>query len=361
MKMNFEEARNIISEIDKNMAELFEKRMETVKMIADHKKATGIPITDPEREAVLTENNIKYVSNEFQGYYRNFFKTTLDVSKEYQRKLIEGSRIAYQGVEGAFSYIAAGKIFPGANLISYPDFASVYKAVESGECDEGVLPVENSYAGEVVQVLDLMFNGSLYVNSIHNLKIHQNLVAVKGTKLSDIKKVISHKQALAQCMDYIKENNFETVEESNTAVAAKKVADACDPQIAAIASAETAALYGLEVIAPNINESDINVTRFAVISKTENKKVDGNYSLLIFTVNNTAGALAKALNIIGAYEFNMSVLRSRPMKNTPWEYYFYVELEGNLNSEDGKRMLRALEVDCKQIKVLGSMNGIVEL
>ena len=361
MNQKFDDARKSITEIDKEIARLFEKRMDQVYEIGLVKKEMGIPVFDSEREESLKERNSSYVKNEYRGYYKRFFEKTLEVSKEYQRKIIKGSKVAYSGVEGAFAYIAARKIFPDSELVAYSDFQAAYKAVESGECDEAVLPIENSFAGEVGQTMDLMYSGSLFVNAVYNLKVTQNLLGVKGAKLDDVKTVLSHRQALDQCADYIRNKNLEAKEENNTAKAAKKVAELNDKSTAAIASIETAEIYGLEVLDTNINESDDNVTRFAVFSQIQNEKAGTNYSLLTFTVGNTAGALAKALNIIGAFEFNMNVLRSRPVKETPWEYYFYIELEGDINSDDGKRMLNALSVECKNIKVLGSVDRIIKL
>ena len=267
------EERTKINEIDEKMAALFEERMQAARVIAAYKKEHGLPIYDAERERELLERNKSYLhDHEISAYYTRFFSDVTAISKQYQERLISGSRIAYCGIEGAFANIAATKIFPYGKAISYPDFRAAYEAVENGECDCCVLPVENSYAGDVGQVMDLMFSGSLYVNGIYTLRIAQHLLGVKGAKLSDIRTVVSHPQAIAQCAGYIRRKGYQTEEYSNTAAAAKEVKERNDPSAAAIASVETARLYGLEILDHDINESAGNSTRFAVFSPAENLK-----------------------------------------------------------------------------------------
>lgn len=268
----------------------------------------------------------------------------------------EMMKVAYSGIEGAFAQIAAKRLYPNEELISYKNFNDAYEAVEEEKCDVAVLPIENSYAGEVGQVTDLMFGGSLLIDEVYEMRITQNLLGIKGAKISDIKKVISHPQALGQCENFIAENNIEQEIAVNTARAAYAVAQMNDKSVAAIASVETAEIYGLEVIEPNINESKDNTTRFAVFKRKEdinceNEKND-NF-ILLFTVPNVAGGLAKAINIIGEYGFNMHILRSRPMKSLAWNYYFYVEAEGDITSVYGTEMIARLSFWCEIVKIVG--------
>ena len=220
------------------------------------------------------------------------------------------------------------------------------------------MPIENSFAGEVGQVLDLMYKGSLYINGVYDLAVSQNLVGVKGAVISDIQEVISHPQALMQCGEFIKTHGFEQLQATNTAIAAQKVAELNDKSIAAIASRETAELYGLSVIEKDINEGNFNTTRFAVFSRAENTdKASENNFLLLFTVSHVAGALAKAISVIGEHGFNMKVLRSRPVKDSNWQYYFYVEAEGNIHGEQGEKMLESLKEYCEQLKIIGNYSS----
>ncbi len=355
---SLDEARKIINEVDAEMAELFEKRMAAARAVAEYKMAHGLKIYDAAREDEVIRRNSELIEDfELREYYVNFLKNNMAVSRSYQDRIMSGMKVAFCGTEGAFAHIATCKLFPTARKLAYPDFVSAYRAVEEGECDVAMLPVENSYNGEVGQVTDLMFSGSLYINAMSDLAVTQDLLAVKGASVSEIKTVISHPQALGQCADYIREHGFETEEYTNTALAAKYVAEHGDKSIAAIASAEAAEIFGLEVLERNINASRSNTTRFAVFSRAENEtnsKKNGVHTVLLFTVRNEAGALAEAIHIIGKHGFNMQSLRSRPMKDLLWQYYFYVELDGNINTYDGREMMRELGSYCDKLKSVGT-------
>ena len=266
-------------------------------------------------------------------------------------------KIAYSGIEGAFAYIAAKRVFPEQKLISFPDFRSAYEAAEKGLCDYAVLPIENSYAGEVGQVTDLLFQGSLFVNGVYSLNVTQNLLGVKGSCLKDIRKVISHPQALEQSADFIRAHGFESEQALNTARAAKLVSELGDKKLAAIASEETAQLYGLEILERGINGHEDNSTRFAILSKNQNDKVETGSTretfILMFAVKDEAGALVKVLNKLGEFGYNMSVIHSRPLKALAWSYYFYIEAEGEYGSSAYKQMLSEMEYRCSKLKVLG--------
>ncbi len=358
-----EQARAAINAVDRKMAELFKERMEAVRDIAAYKQERGLPIFDAEREkAVLARNAAAYADDDTRAFYVSFLQDVMDVSKRYQHRLLEGMNVAYSGVEGAFADIAARRIFPDAVYTGCPDFTAAYHAVESGECECAVLPIENSYAGVVGQVMDLMFEGDLYVNGIYSLPVTQNLLGLPGASMQQIRTVISHPQALAQCADYIRMHGWETVKATNTALAARQVALNGDVSVAAIASAETAALYGLDVIDHDINESHTNTTKFAVFSRVEQRPAgDASKFLLLFTVNDVAGALAKAINVIADYGFNMKVLRSRPVRERAWQYYFYVEAEGDETAENGQRMLKELAEQCETLKIAGHYTTEVSL
>ena len=358
MKDKLTQARELINEIDKKMAELFVRRMRASELVADHKREHGLDILDPVREAEVIKRNSELVTDEvYREYYVNFQKSTMALSRAYQTRLLQGMTVAYSGTEGAYAHIAATRLFPTAKKIGYGSFDEAYAAVERGECDVAVLPIENNYNGDVGQVSDLMFSGSLYVNNVTELAISHDLLAPKGTRLEDVKTVISHPQALGQCHSYIVKHGFEEIEFSNTALAAKHVATLTDGKTAAIASAEAADIFGLEVLDTNVNASRSNTTRFAVFSRSRadiGAKDARVRSILFFTVKNKAGALAKAVDVIAKHGFNMGVLRSRPMKELMWQYYFYVETEGDLSSEEGKKMMEELRQHCDRLKSVGA-------
>ncbi len=265
-------------------------------------------------------------------------------------------KIAYSGIEGAFANIVAKKIFPEDEPVPFKNFRETYDAVSAGLCDYAVLPIDNSYSGEVTEVMDLLFEGNLYINALYSLPVIQNLLGVPGSTKEDIRKVVSHPKALEQCDGYIRKCGYEAVQAANTARAAREVAAQKDRSTAAIASLETAEIYGLEVLEEHINESDDNTTRFVVVSKEKGRLglfEEEESFIMLFSVDNSAGALLLPLQIIARYEYNMKVLHSRPLKHHKWQYYFYVEMEGDYNTENGMKMTRVLEEECRFIKVLG--------
>ena len=358
-----EQARAIISEADRELAKVFEKRMAAVRTVAAYKKAHGLPITDRSREEEILREEAGLIADEsLRPFYVSFLRETIGISKSYQHRLLDGMRVAYSGVEGAFANIAAEKIFPDATAVAHADFASAYKAVEDGTCDCAVLPIENSQNGDVGRVLDLAYFGKLYVSGVYEVEIVHNLLAVKGTTMDEVRTVVSHEQALGQCANYLEKHGFATEEAVNTAVAAKMVASAGRHDLTAIGSAEAAAKFGLKVLESHINDNSNNTTRFAVFTreKREASSDDGRF-LMLFSVNNAAGSLGRAINVIGEHGFNLRALKSRPRKELAWEYYFYAESEGNIASPAGQAMLEALKECCHDLKVLGSYEQEVRL
>lgn len=356
-----ENARLIINETDRDMAKLFSERMKAAKIIAAYKKERGLPVYDAEREAELIKRNCELIEDEeLKPYYSDFIRKTIGISRDYQNYLIQGAKIAYCGVPGAFAYAAAKRLFERGEYVPYGSFAEAYNAVLDGECDNAVLPIENSSAGEVGEVCDLIFAGPLYINRTADLPVTQNLLTVRGAKISDVKTVVSHPQALAQCANYIKAKGFAAKEFSNTALAAKYAAEQNDKSLAAIGTLEAAELYGLDAAERNINEAKTNTTRFAVLSRAESGgpgHSDDNF-FLVFSVKNRAGALAEAINIIGKYGYNMRALHSRPLPSLLWQYYFYMECEGNVRTADGEKMLSELSAYCEKLKLVGSYSSV---
>ena len=356
-----ENSRKIINDTDKKMAELFVTRMKAAEAIAAYKKERGLPVYDAERETALIRRNCELIDDPtIRSYYADFIAKTIGISRAYQNYLIKGARVAYCGVPGAFAYAAARRLFPQGEYVSFGSFAEAYGAVVSGDCESAVLPIENSSAGEVGEVCDLIFAGPLFINRTADLSVTQNLLTVKGAGAGAVKTVVSHPQALMQCSEFIKSKGYAAREFSNTALAAKYVSEQNDESLAAIGTAEAAELYGLDVAVPNVNKNKANTTRFAVLSRVENDgpgKTDDNF-FIVFSVKNRAGALAGAINIIGKYGYNMRALHSRPSKDLPWQYYFYMECEGNVRTEDGKNMLSELSSYCEKLRLIGSYSSV---
>ena len=357
MSSKLDDARKIINEVDSKMAELFVERMKAAEMVYEYKKEFGLPILDKKREDAVIEKNSAMIEDDvLKGYYIDYIKNLMSISRAYQHRMQSGLKVAYSGVEGAFAHIAAGRIFPDSNRISYRDFKSAYDSVVNGESDVAVLPIENSYAGEVGQTIDLIFSGELFINGIYELEIHQNLLGLPSATVDDIKKVTSHQQALSQCSDYITLRSFDTEEANNTAIAAKAVASMNDKSLGAIASVETAEIYGLKILQANINKRGENTTRFAVLSKVKASSPSLSSSVIMFSVKNEAGSLANAISIIGKYGYNMTALRSRPLKKHSWQYYFYIEIDGTTDNETGKKMIEELNMVCDRLKVAGTFS-----
>ena len=354
--MDLDKARKAINEVDEEMARLFERRMDAVRLVAEYKKEHGIPVEDTAREEHIVRKNAAFIENEeYRSYYVSFLRSTIELSKSMQHRLLDGMRVAFSGVEGAFADIVAKRIFPDATTVPHGDFADAYHAVVNGDCDCVLLPVENSFNGDVGKVLDLAYFGNLYITGVYEAEIVQNLLGVPGAALSDVKTVISHPQALGQCAAYIKHYGFNTVEAVNTAVAVQQVAEIGRPDIAAIGSVEAGEMFGLHKIEGHINESGQNTTRFAVFSRARRTpSAKDTRFIMLFTVNNTAGSLGRAVSVIGEHGFNLRALKSRPTKELVWDYYFYVEGEGNLTDANGKAMLEALKACCSSVKILGS-------
>ena len=264
-----DKARAEIDAVDAQLAALFERRMAAVLAVAEYKKAHGLPIFDAAREAVVLDKAAARIQEPaLRPYYRDHVQNMMDVAKQYEAAVLGRNRAAYQGVEGAFAHIALKALFPHAEAISYPTWDEVFDAVERGDASHGVVPFENSHAGDVSAVLDLCYNHpDLWVVDVYDLPVSQNLLVLPGTQLNELKMVYSHQQAIAQSETFLRQFHLPATAMPNTAMAAKFVADGGDRRHAAIASVETAALYGLEVLVPSINTDGDNTTRFIVLSR----------------------------------------------------------------------------------------------
>lgn len=353
MKKSLNDLRIEIDKIDDEMAAIFEKRMNVVKNISIIKQENNLPVLDSSRENEIFIKNISKVKEELQPYYQSFLKEILETSKSYQRNILKENLVGYQGVEGSFSYLATQEIYPTENKISYPTFEKAILAVENDEINSAVLPFENSYTGEVGEILDLLLKHNVFVNKILDINLEQNLVGIKGSKLQNIEKIYSHEQALTQCASFIHSlGNIQLIPYSNTSLAAKHILSLNDPTCAVITSKETARLHNLEIIKENINDNHDMTTKFITVSKKLCK--NGNRFSLLFTVPEGKGQLLEIIKIFSNHDFNLESIKSRTMKNSPWKYYFYIEAEGNINSDKTKELLKELNDSCEFVKILGN-------
>ena len=348
-----EQARLTINEVDRRMAELFCQRMQAVESVARYKAAHQLPIFDAAREEALLKKNSSYIQDlRYLPYYEKFLRSAISVSKEYQSTLIDSTTVGYFGAEGSHTHVAEQALFPCEKAVSYATFEEIFDAVDAGEISYGVIPFENSHTGDVGNILDLLRSHDVYIRRVFDLKIRQNLLGLPGATLSGIKTVYSHPQGLMQCKEYLQQAGAEGVAYASTALAAKHVKELGDPANAAIASLATAELYGLSVLARDINTSDDNTTRFIIIAKSMAE--NGNRFSLLFTLHHEVGQLAGVMRIVSDLGFNLECIKSRPLKNAPWQYYFYIEVVGDLSGAAASSLLAQLREFCTQIKVLGT-------
>lgn len=342
-------ARTQIDAIDAQMAQLFAQRMDAVRHVVQYKRQHGLPVLDASREEAVVSKNLALLPQpEYAEWYEAFLRHNMALSRQFQARVLGEDIAAYQGVEGAFSHIVTQTLFPHARQQACATWAQVFDAVEHGDAAYGVLPFENSNAGDVSEVLDLCFlHESLHVVQMYDLPVRQNLLGVPGATLADVRTVVSHPQALSQTTRFCGQLGVATQACINTAEAARLVAQQADKSVAAIASQETAALYGLTVLAQEIQNREDNTTRFIIIGRKSSAQ--GNRFSLLFTVEHTVGALAGVIQAIGALGINMECIKSRPMPGAKWEYYFYTEMVGSPTPD----VLDALAKICKTVRLLG--------
>lgn len=351
-----EQARAQIDTVDRQMAALFEQRMAAVRQVIEYKQATGMPILDSGREAQVIEKNTAYIAEEvLRPYYADLLRAQMALSRQYQAYVLGRDVVAHQGAEGAYSHIALTRLFPRARALSLATFDEVFDTVQDGRAAYGVIPFENSTAGDVSDVLDLLYNHSLYIVQMYDLPIRHNLLGVPGAHLRDVTDVYGHPQALRQSEAFLTKTGLAThswpPQAPNNALAAQYVAAQKDPTKAATASAEAAALYGLEVLAEDINTDSDNTTRFIVVGKEP--PVGGDRFCLLFTVDNKPGALALVIQAVAEAGFNMECIKSRPRPHVPFEYYFYIELVG-AHQPDRERLMERMSSICETVRLLGT-------
>lgn len=372
-----EESRKKIDETDKQLVNLFKERMETAADVAEYKRKNGLPIHDPARERQLLAKIAELSGSEFSDYGKVLYSTILSLSKSYQRALLgvesdvytkiqkaldetnkvfpETAKVACQGVEGAYSGIAAGRLFALPDITYCPSFDSVFDALDKGECEYGVLPLENSTAGSVVKIYDLMMHHNFNIVRSIRIKIDHCLLAKRGTKPEDIKEVFSHEQAINQCSQFIKEHpEIKFTPVANTAVASKAVATSERNDVAALSSRQCAELYGLNNLISSVQDQGNNYTRFICISKKLEIYPGADKTTIMAATGDTPGALYQLLSLFFAHGINITKLESRPMPTRDFEYIFYLDLDVSIYSPKLKTVLSELERYSGEFRYLGS-------
>lgn len=374
--LDLQEIRNEIDCVDRELVKLFEKRMELTTNVAKYKIETGKKVLDPEREQQKLAAIEQLVSNEMNKRSINeIFTQIMANSRKYQYMLLEtmgqtlredyealdelpvaGCRVVYQGVPGAYAYIAVKRFF-GEDVDNYnvKTWRDAMEAVKRGDADYAVLPIENSTAGIVSDVYDLLQEYNNYIVAETYVKVEHALLGLPGASVSDIKQVYSHAQALMQCRSFLNgHQEWQTSEMINTAVSAKKVMEDGDKSQAAIASVEAAKLYGLDILQEKINTDDNNTTRFVIISNKRAFLKNAGKVSICFETEHTAGSLYDMLSHIIYNGLNMTKIESRPIEGKAWQFRFFIDFMGNIDDASVMNALRGIEEEAMNIKLLGN-------
>ena len=374
--MDLTDIRNEIDQIDNELTALLERRMNCSLKVAEIKRAEGLPVYHPGREQSIFEK-VKAKSEKYGDYFVEIYRLLMECSRAVQYEdLIERNtlserieaapkaleikgEVACYGQVGAFTHIAL-TTFEGENInpVFCDTFEEVFKAVESGKTEFGFVPVENSSAGSVDEVYNLILKYKLYIAGAVAMPITHNLLGVKGATLSDIKRVYSHHQAIAQCKEFLTEKGITATEHQSTAASAKLVAEMGDKSVGAIGSLASATENSLDVIVPSIQAFANNRTRFIVISKHPVIPPDSNKISVVFTLSHTAGSLQKILTRFSLHGLNLTKLESRPGKNGDFETQFYLDFLGNVADAKTLSLLSALYSELGEFSFLGNYKEI---
>ena len=377
-----EQLRGDIDAIDRQIVDLMKRRMETVAQVAEYKKANNMPVLDTSRERALLSKVGQEAGEELADYVQSMYRTIMAASRSYENgKLGRGSKVydgikkameetpqlfpqrptvACQGIEGAYSQIACDRLFKAPSIMYFQSFDHVFKAVESGMCQYGILPIENSTAGSVNAVYDLMIRHNFSIVRSARLKVSHNLLAKPGTKLEDIRNVYSHEQALHQCAGYLaglKNVAVHVVE--NTAVAADMVAQSDRSDVAALSSRFCAEQYDLEIVQDNVQDQDNNYTRFICISKKPEIYPGADRTSLMMTLPHKPGTLYNVLAKFYALNINLQKLESRPLPSREFEFMFYFDVEASVYAPEMEKLFRDLEAESEQLRYLGTYHEVI--
>ncbi|MEM1484765.1 prephenate dehydratase [Oscillospiraceae bacterium PP1C4] len=357
--------RNEIDEIDSQLISLLERRMNVVKQVAQYKKEHRLPVLQAHREQeVLQKAADRLEDKEYTDAATRFMNAVMEISRSAQRRDIAvpqrrskplAGKVGFQGVAGSFSEQALTEFF-GADRerTAYAEFEDVFTALQKQEIDYGVLPIENSSTGAIAAVYDLLGSYGFYIVGEHRLRIRHNLLGVAGAALDTIKTVYSHAQGIQQSSQFLAEHrDWNLIPFYNTATSAKRVADDNDPAQAAIASARAAEIYGLQIIAPDIQNRQNNTTRFIVIGRALEPQ-DVDKISLVFSLENESGTLYRTLRYFAEHRINLVKIESRPLPDALWNYLFYLDFEGELDNQEVQTVLSQIMQDAKYYKLLGA-------
>ncbi|MCY6485009.1 prephenate dehydratase [Clostridium aestuarii] len=379
-----EKLREEINQIDKQLTELFEKRMNTVLKVAQYKKENNIPILNKNREEQVINRNNSYLENkDFETATAEFFKDVMSISRRLQAKNLyefnyeennnsnleyelykklyslpkkDNVKVGFQGVNGSFSEQALQKYF-GDKVSTYnvAEFEDVFKALQNSEIDYGILPIENSSTGGISEIYDFLRKYGFFIVGETCVEVNHNLLGVKGAKCEDIMEVYSHPQAFEQSKEFLHQySQWKLIPHYNTAISAKYVKDKACKSMGAIGSKKAAELYDLEIIESDINYNTNNYTRFIIIGKNLEFQENHNKISITLSLPHKAGELYNILSVFAENNLSMLKIESRPILNKPWEYFFYIDFKGNLSEKGVKEAIKLINNNSHEFKLLGN-------
>ena len=379
--MDLSQYREQIDQIDDELIQLFARRMETAAQIAQWKRQAGKPVMDAGRERAKLLDVMGKCPDEFKDYAVSLYSLLFELSRSYQHRILDSSSalteqisaaiahtaplfpktasVACQGVEGAYSQLACEKMFRLPNIFYFNSFDAVFSAIEKGLCRYGIIPLENSTAGSVNKVYDLMMRHNFRIVRSVRLKVDHNLLVKPGTKLEDIQEIYSHEQAINQCARYLQKfSGVKIIPCENTAMAAKYVSEA-GGGAAALSSRSCAKLYGLACLEESVQDQGNNYTRFICISKDLEIYPGADRTSLMLVLPHTPGSLYKVLSRFYALGINLNKLESRPLPERDFEFMFYFDLDTPVYSPQFIQLMGELQNICEEFNYLGSYSEVI--
>ena len=380
--MDLNDYRKEIDSIDDQMIALFARRMNIAAKIAEYKKANGLRVLDARREKEKLRDIMEKTPDGLREYMSSLYSLLFELSRSHQGRLLgaagelpakiaaaiqdtpplfpENAAVACQGVEGAYSEMACGRLFKRPNTFFFSSFEAVFSAIEKGLCRYGVLPLENSTAGSVNAVYDLMMKHDFRIVRSVRIKVDHNLLANPGARLEDIREIYSHEQAISQCAHFLQElPNVKVIRCENTAAAARMVAESGRSDAAALSSRACMELYGLSCLAASVQDQGNNFTRFICIAKDLEIYPGADRTSLMMVLPHQPGSLYKALSRFYALGVNLNKLESRPMPERNFEFMFYFDLETSVYSPQFMQLMGELPELCEEFTYLGSYSEVV--
>lgn len=380
--MELKDYRQKLDSIDDEIIELFTRRMETAAGIAEYKKEHGLPVLDSKREREKLLDVAEKTPEQLREYAVALYSLIFELSRSSQNRLLgrttelteqisaaiektdrlfpQNATVACQGVEGAYSQLACDKLFRLPNVLYFSSFDAVFSAIEKGLCRYGVIPLENSTAGSVNMVYDLMMKHNFRIVRSVRLKVDHNLLVKPGTKRSDIKEIYSHEQAISQCAEYLRKfSGVKVIPCENTAVAAKMVAQSDRKDVAALSSRSCMKLYGLECLEQSVQDQGNNYTRFICISRDLEIYPGADRTSLMMVVPHQPGSLYKVLSRFYALGINLNKVESRPMPERNFEFMFYFDLDASVYSPQFIQLMGELESFGEEFVYLGSYSEVI--